>query len=292
MNKNVYVVNSNELPTPGNHNYTISKFSNGFKYHGYSVSEVTSLDSMIDNSIVILSDHGINNNNNNFNELEYLSKKYPNSIFICWFYHKWYKNIPFKKFVITGEHFHNKPQLPNHIFCWNLQQSINNYVPLTFSSSISPENVGKLPRNEIINGCFIGTAYKPSWVSNLDNVVYITGNRLSENKRIEIFLTSKIAFGFHANDNISNNVVVERVFEGMAFGCVVISDNPIAAVITDNIVQIANNKEEFLLIYNRLLNNSDERKILQEKGNESIKKKGLYVHTTKNFIDKFNELNF
>jgi hypothetical protein len=290
---NFYLMNSPELPTPGTHYYTISKFSNGFKKHGYNVIEANTLDSLTDSSIVILSDHGITpNKERGLQILNYLADKFPNTIFICWFYHKYYNEIPFKKFIITGEHFHKKPVLNNHVFCWDLQNRITNYVPLTFSSSLFPENVGNLERNEKLNGCFIGTTYKPDWVHGLNNIVYITGNQLPEHERINIFLSSKIAFGFHAGDNVLNNVVVERVFEGMAFGCVVISDNPVAAEITDNIVQVCSSKEDFLNIYNRLLNNHEERTQLQKRGYEWIKENGLYTHVAEKFLNKMNELGF
>jgi hypothetical protein len=288
-----FLMNSPELPTPGTHHFTTTKFSKGFEKHGYIVSEANTLDSIIDGSIVLLSDHGITpNKEKGLSFLRYLSNKFPNSIYICWFYHKYYDEIPFKKFIITGEHFYKKPSLDSHIFCWDLQNKINNYVPLTFRSSLLPENIGNLPRNEILNGCFIGSPYKPNWISGLQNVAYVTGNNFPENNRIQLFLSSKIAFGFHNDPNICNNVVVERVFEGMAYGCVVICDNPIAAEITDNIVQVCTTKEEFLNIYNRLLNNENELKELQQRGYEWIRKKGLYIHIAKNFLDKFNELGF
>jgi spore maturation protein CgeB len=291
--KNFYLMNSNELPTPGTHYYTTSKFSKAFEYYGYTVLEAKTLDSIIDGSIVLLSDHGITPNKEmGFLYLNYLSKKYPNTIFICWFYHKYYNEIPFKKFIITGEHFHKKHFLEGHIFCWDLQNKINNYVPFTFSSSLFPKDVGNFTRNEIINGCFIGTAYKHNWINGLQNIAYVTGNKYPENERIRLFLSSKIAFGFHADDNILNNVVVERVFEGMAYGCVVISDNPVAAEITDNIVQVCTSKDEFLNIYNRLLNNDDERKELQKRGYNWIKKNGLYTHVVEKFLNKCNELAY
>lgn len=291
--KKFYLMNSQELPTPGTHYYTCSKFSKGFETHGYSVIEANTLDIIEDGSIVLLSDHGITpNRENGMKILNYLAKKYPNTVFICWFYHQYYEEIPFKKFIITGEHFHKKPLLANHIFCWDLQNRINNYVPLTFSSSLYPEQVESLPRNETINGCFIGTAYKPYWVNDLQNIVYITGNNFPENERINVFLSSKIAFGFHADANVLNNVVVERVFEGMAFGCVVISDNPVAAEITDNIVQVCSSKEEFLIIYDRILNNDEERIQLQQRGYKWIKEKGLYTHVAKNFLNKCDELGY
>lgn len=291
--KNYYIMNSPELPVPGTHYYTTNKFSNGFKAHGYDIIEAKTLDSITDNSIVLLSNHGYSYNIDLFfSSLKYLADKFPNAIYICWFFHKYYNLIPFKKFILTGEHFHKKPSCEYHIFAWELQQNINNYVPLTFSSSLKYEQVGNLPRNEVINGCFIGTAYKPSWVINLQNITYITGNKLPEEERIKYFLSSKIAFGFHAQDNVSNNVIVERVFEGMAFGCVVISDHPAAAELTDNIVQYASSKDEFLQIYDRLLNNESERLELQQRGYDWIKRKGLYSHVAENFLKKCSELNY
>jgi spore maturation protein CgeB len=291
--KKFFLMNSPELPTPGTHYYTTSKFSRGFKNHGYDVLEAKTLDSIEDGAVVLLSDHGITpNRERGLLILKYLSERFPNSIFICWFYHKYYQDIPFRKFILTGEHFHRKPAVDMHVFCWNLQHTINNYVPLTFSASLNPEDIGTFPRNETSNGCFIGTAYKPYWVNELPNIAYVTGNTFPENERVNLFLSSKIAFGFHAYDNVSNNVVVERVFEGMAYGCVVISDNPVAAEITDNIVQVCTTREEFLNIYHRLLNDDEERKQLQQRGYEWIKRKGLYTHIAENFLNKIAELGF
>ena len=67
------------------------------------------------------------------------------------------------------------------------------YVPLTFSSSLYVEDIGTFSRNEVINGCFIGTSYKPDWVSDLPNIKYITNynNNFPEDERIKIFLSSK-----------------------------------------------------------------------------------------------------
>ena len=36
-----------------------------------------------------------------------------------------YDQIPFKKFILTGEHFRKKPSLEFHIQCWDLQEKIN-----------------------------------------------------------------------------------------------------------------------------------------------------------------------
>ncbi len=295
--KKFILVNTPELPTPGTHYFTSCKFMSGFKHNGYSTNEAKTLSELEDGSVVLISNHGIKHpiisSDIGWNAMHMLANKCPNSVFICWFYHDIYDKIPFKKFILTGEHFHQKPSTPDHIKCWELQQRVNNYVPLTFASNMEPDAVGKYARNETVNGCFMGTAYKYHWVCDLPNIIYLAGlnhgQPISEEDRIQCFLHSKIAFGFHHDTNVINNVVVERVFEGMAYGCVVISDSPVAGKITDGIVQVATNKDEFLTLYFELLNNETKRKHLQKRGYEWIKQKGLYLHVAKNFIDKITQ---
>jgi hypothetical protein len=296
--KKIYLMNSPELPTPGTHLFTTNKFLSGFTYYGYEKLNANNLDDIEDGSIVLLSNHGLDHpiisKEVGLKALNYLADKYPNCIYICWFYHAYYDTIPFKRFIITGEHFHFKPRLDTHIKRWDIQQKINNYVPLTFASPLLPEQIESYERNDILNGCFMGTAYKRDWVAGLPKTVFLTGinhgKEIKEDDRIKLFLSSKIAFGFHHNDNVLNNVVVERVFEGMAYGCVVISDSPAAGLITNGIVQVANNKQEFLEIYNKILSDDNMRLDLQKRGYEWVKNNGLYIHTVKKFIDKFTEL--
>lgn len=284
--KRVYVLNSSALPVLGTLMYTFKKFLSGFSYYEYETHIVTDMEQIIDGSIVILSNHGMPQGMSYLNQL---AENLPNCIYICWFYHSYYYDIPFKKFILTGENFRSEPQY-THLEDWKLQLKINNYVPLTFACALYPNDIGKHHRNEILNGCFCGSAYKPNWISGLVNIAYIPGachgNIVNEEDRIKLFLSSKIAFGFHSNDNILNNVVVERVFEGLAYGCVVISDSPAAHNITNGIVQYASNKEEFLQIYRALLRNRPLISELQCKGYEWVKNNGLYVHTAKQFIDK------
>lgn len=294
--KKIFIMDSPELPTPGTHMFTCSKFLSSFTYYGYEAYIVKNLDDIVNGSIVLLSNHGLDNTELAFNALKYISTAFPDTTYLCWFYHKYYDKIPFTKFIITGEHFRMKPQLESHICFWDIQEKIKNYVPLTFASPMFPEFVEKISRNEILNGCFMGTAYKYDWICELENIAYLPGMcngvELSETDRINTFLSSKIAFGFHNDNNVLNNVVVERVFEGMAYGCVVISDSPAAGIITGGIVQVANNKSEFLDIYNRLLQNDEERLELQKKSYLWVKQNGLYIHTAIKFLKKMEELGF
>lgn len=295
MSNNVYMMNSKELPTEFTHYFTVSKFIKGFENIGFNIKEAKNSDDITDNSIVILSNHGLSKPNYMIH-LKYLADNYPNCIYICWYFHNIYNDIPFKKFILTGEHFHAKPKLSSHITCWNLQQNIDNYHPFTFGANVKESDIGLLNRDEKYNACFIGSTYKYNWITGLDNIIYLGSNTwtaekpINEQLRIQYFLNSKICLGFHSDANIHNNVVTERVYEGLAYGCVVISDNPIASELTDGIVQIARNKEQFKELYFNLLNDDCKRKELQQKGYEWVKKNGLYSIIAESFIKKINNL--
>ena len=298
--KKIFLMNSPELPTPGTHMFTTNKFLSSFTYYGYEVFIANKLDDVVNGSIVLLSNHGIDHpiisTNTGIHAINYLTATFPECTYLCWFYHKHYHSIPFKKFIITGEHFRMKPVLESHIPFWNIQEKIKNYVPFTFACALFPNDIGTFERKETLNGCFMGTAYKQEWVNELTNIAYLPGMShgvaIKEEDRINTFLSSKIAFGFHHDGNVLNNVIVERVFEGMAYGCVVISDSPAAGIITGGIVQVAKDKTEFLEIYNRLLNNDSERLELQRRGYLWAKENGLYIHTSGNFLKKMEELGF
>lgn len=290
-----YLVNTPEFPTPGTHFFCISKFVNGFKLNGYKTETISSFENVKDSeyNVFIMSDH-----HNNPCSLVELSKKYKESIFILWFHHKWYKDIPFNKFIITGEHFYEKPALPDHLKCWELQQQINNYVPLIFSSGVNPDEISikdRLP--DKYDCCYIGNSYNTIPLMRIPNsFVYDYNmhreNFLDEDKRIEIYKSSIVAPGFHHYNNLSNHVVVERVFEAMSYGCIVVTDNPTAEKITNGLVKVVKSIDEINTIIKYYKENPIERTKLQEAGYKWIKENGTYKHNCKLFIQKIKELFF
>lgn len=54
---------------------------------------------------------------------------------------------------------------------------------------------------------------------------------------------------------MSINHVTQRIFEGMAYGCVVISTSPAARDMTNGIVEYVATKEEFMEKYNCIQKN-------------------------------------
>jgi hypothetical protein len=215
--------------------------------------------------------------------------------FILWFWHEHLSTateIFRQNFVLTGEHFYNKPSLHAHVKIWEIQNSTNSYVPLTFASNLLPADIGKLSRRDEYLAHFIGNGYKPTLNKKLSRrfrkiKIINTPPFIPEAERKRIFLSSKVALGWHSDDNIKNSVVVERVFEGLAFGNVVVSDTPVAKEITDGIVEFSDTYEETKEFLLRIKKDDAFRALKVEQGLSWAKAHGTYWHVAKRFIDHF-----
>jgi spore maturation protein CgeB len=265
------------------------EFINGFSDFGYEISYITNIDDCKDKDILLLSNHIIN--------IDYLNKLNTinsNAVYILWYYHSVINQIPFKKWILTGEYFHKTPRLQSHINLDNINKSINNFVPLMLRADEAPEKIGTYERKNEINGCFMGSPYKSDWVAGLANIMYhdIINGLINYNERRHNHLRSKVAFGFSNDANILNYHPTQRIFEGLSYGCVVISDNEAARDMTDGIVEFVNNKEEFLQKYNYFLEHPEECRKKELEGYEWAKKYGTNRYSASLFLNKMKELKF
>jgi nucleoside-diphosphate-sugar epimerase len=291
----VYLVNTPTYPTPGTHFFTISKFVNGFKQNGYYTETITSFDGIQDSkwNIFVMADH-----HQSIEKLNLLADKYQESVFILWFHHKWYNQIKLKKFIITGEHFHSMPKLDDHIKCWELQQRVDNYEPLTFAAKIHPDEVTMKDRlDDKYDCCFIGNSYYTQELQTIPNSFVYDYNQhggqfLDEQTRIDVYKSSIISAGFHHNNNVANSVVVERVFEAMSYGCIVVTDNPAAEKLTNGIVKQVSSTEQIKALIKLYKNNPELRRKKQEEGYEWIRRYGTYKTVSARFIQKIKKLFF
>jgi hypothetical protein len=288
-------INTPEIPCPGTHHHTATKFCSGFVQRGYEFIELNSLNDIEkyndDKNLILLSNHFAHSNTEDF--VYILAEKLDKCTFIAWhlFYaEKLINNIPFKKYITTGEYFRNPPlSSQQHIDYYNYSINSKTYVPFEFLSPLNPNDVGKLSRSYIYDSCFIGSGYKPHWVSRLNNCYNHTSTFLPENERINIYLNSKVCLGFHSDANILNSCIVERVFEGMGLGCCVISDNPAVTQATNDIVKYVSSFEEVLYYIDFF---KDDKNFIeyQKMGYEFIKEQGTYHHLAGKFLNKINEL--
>jgi len=284
----VALVNTPESPCPYTHNAACMEFLNGFTEYGFRVSEAKTLEDCRDKTILLFSSHRVD-----LGYLKSVNTVNSDAIYILWYYHDHLSSIPFKKFILTGEYFFHTPRTASHLRFDRINKSIANFVPLMFRANDSPGTIGSVELPRIRDGVFMGTPYKSDWASGLKNTLYHDITRsglLPYETRKQNYLTSKVAFGFHDPNNILNYHVTQRVFEGLAYGCIVLSDNPAATEMTGGIVEYVADKAEFLQKLAYFLNNDDACKKKREAGYEWVKKYGTNRYAALLFLKKTNEL--
>lgn len=296
-----YIVNTPEMPTPGTHYFTTSKFASGFGKLGFKVCEIKTNQEIStipdeNDTILMISNHGI--------EIDFDRKRL--EIFshltkatkILWFFHSYMIktniDIPFNNWILTGEHFHSEPKLESHLTLYNFENTIKNHHPLTFSSYMDPEKVGSFKRGPMIwDAQFVGSPYKTSWLTQIPNC-YARTTALSTNEedRIKSFLCSHCALGFHSDANILNSVVVERVPEALSHGTVCLSDNPAAVGFTDGVVELVQSFDEVKekIKFYKFNKEAAEKKRIA--GYKWVKTKGTYKHLAQSFFNKMKELGY
>ncbi len=285
--KTIALVNTLESPCPGTHNAACMEFIQGFRDFGYTPSEALSLEDCKGKDILVLSNHGVN-----WDYLRKMNEIAPDAVYLLWFYFDYLYKIPFKKYFITGEQYYYPPKMDGHLKLYNIGMSIKNYQPLLLRANESPEKIGTYEKKIVRDGCFIGSPYRWDWGHKMPNSLYhpIGNGMLNSDQRRELYLSSKICFGFHHQDNVTNSHVTQRVFEGMAYGCVVISDNPAARDMTEGIVEYADSFEKFSELFEYYRTHEKEREEKINAGYEWAKKYGTNRYAAQVFLDKINEL--
>lgn len=295
------IINTPEMPTPGTHYMTTSKFASGFARLGFEVCEIKTNQELLslpnDNgTILMISNHGI--------EIDWDKKRLEifshltNVTKILWFFHSYLiktnLDVPFNNWILTGEHFHMPPKVELHSSLYRFQETLKNYHPLTFMSYMDPEKVGTHPRGPIVwDAQFVGSAYKTEWLSKIPNCYARTvAMSTTEEDRIKSFLSSHCALGFHSDNNILNSVVVERVPEALSYGAVCLSDNPAAVNFTDGVVELVQSLEELKDRINFYKTNEEAAERKRVSGYEWVKTKGTYKHLAQSFLNKMKELDY
>lgn len=298
--KKAIMLNTPELPVVGTLYFQVSKFLSSFHQLGYEVLEISDIDSFLELSpgfddIVYVSNHGISHSSPEAyrmacNSLQRISKF--ECTYLLWFFHDFLdtQDMPhMKRWILTGEHFRREPKTSPHLKFWNIQRSIPNYVPMTFASSIHTDHIGNIPRSESLLASFVGSPYKSEWCMQLskekNNVsIYHTPPFMDERTRISIFLSSVTSLGFHSDNNVLNSVLVERVFEGMSLGCIVVSDNSVCEDVTDGNVKYVASYEQLVDELDRYWANPTERRQRQIASMSWCKSYGTYKNVAENFI--------
>jgi hypothetical protein len=239
----VVLVNTPESPCPGTHHAATWECIQGFRPLGYDVKEANSLLDCANADVLFLSNHRI--------DLAFLHSLHalnPLGLYILWSFQDYADRIPFTRYILVGEHYVDPPTLPGHCAAYAILRKTGRYMPLYLRANEDPALIGTIPRDMgpyTYMGCFMGSGYKQDWVRDLPDVYYHNvahKGLLTFEERRAIYCKSLFAFGFHSPENVANNHVTQRVFEGLTYGCIVLSDNPAAAKLTGGIVEYVANR--------------------------------------------------
>ncbi len=264
------------------------ELTDAFKDYGCEIKNVYSFSELEDGGIIFLDDSGGNYINNRDIYIK-IGEKCPNTVFICWYW----KDISFRPFhymIYTGEYYIYKDKTSQDIINY---MSLPNFVPLKLRANDSPDKIGLYQRHSIRDYCFMGGGYKMDWIPYNFTGIYhrvIWDNYLPYSERRNIYLTSTFAFGFQSDDNIKTGHLSQRIFEGLAYGCIVLCENPLASEFTDGIVIHITSKDDLIAKMKYYKEHPELIIEKQKKGYEWVKKYGTNRQSIILFLDKIKEL--
>lgn len=213
-------------------------------------------------------------------------------VLIAWFWHNEedFFNSLGVPVIFTGEYLYGMPEEDYHRNWHKFYHSRKNALPIKFSAKIDPSQVGEGCNNTAIAISYVGNRqYKPDWYrlfqTRHDCRIVPTLPYISEEERLNIYKNSQISLGLHSEDNIRSKVVVERIFEALAYGALCFTDNPNAVEATQGCAIFIKDKEQLLALVDEYLGGEGKRMALRQRGFEFIRNQGTNFHRAKEFIE-------
>ena len=255
----------------------------GFTDYGYTIKIPKNLDEMEDGGLIFLDDAAGEYIQNKEVYIQ-MGLKCPKSIFICWYW----KDTSFKPFqymIYTGE-YAMSAAVYHHGYEYMMKPY---YVPLKLRANESPALVGTYERYSLRDFCYIGWGYKMDWIPKRFTGLYyrVTGdNRLTYAERKEIYLSSVFALGFQADENITCGHLSQRLFEGLAYGCIFLCENKLASIYTDGIIVHVKSAEDLEAKMEYYKMHPELIREKQLKGYDWIRRYGTNREAARDFLDK------
>jgi hypothetical protein len=275
--RDILLLDCYEIGCPKVLMYVFTEMCEAFTQRNYHVKIIHSIDEITNNSIVYMGDsirHA---------DPCSLLRKIPDAIYIGWYWHN-IDTSSLKYFIHTYENMLQPDKRVTFI------QKNFIHCPLLLRASDKPDMIGKYERHNVHDYCYMGWKYCSDFVPSepfkgIYHGVCDHNSFLSYAERKKIYLSSTFALGFQSNENIRNKHVSQRIFEGLAYGCIVLSNSIPACEQTNNIVVYVESKQDLenkMKFYNE---NPDIRKQKQEEGYMFIKTYGTNYYATDMFIN-------
>ena len=276
--RDIQILDCQEIGCPLVLLYVFIELCNAFHRIGHKIRIVRDISEISNNSIVLMGDTFRVNNASDL-----LFKIAPDAIYLGWY---WYtQNVSsLKNFIHIREDFKNSSDNRMEFY-----KNLKNSCPLLLRANEKPELVGTYERDIKMDYCYMGWRYRPDMVpekfGGLYHGVVDHTKFLPYDERKKIYLSSTFALGFQSDENIVNKHVSQRIFEGLAYGCIVLSNSIPACQQTDNIVEYVNSREEVETKMTFYLANPDLLKERQARGYEFIKKCGTNHHAVNRIME-------
>jgi hypothetical protein len=186
--------------------------------------------------------------------------------------------------------------LPDKVEMKNFMESIPNSCPLLLRANEPEDVIGNYPRTKMYDYCFMGGRMCEWLVPNhLFNGFYFGTHDQNEYMRYEdrrtVYLSSTFALGFQTDDNIRNGHVSQRIFEAMAYGCVVLSNSLHASIQTNGIVEyVEPDRNKFAQRMEFFIQNPHYIEKKQQQGYEFVRQCGTNNYAITLILNKLSLL--
>ena len=274
--QDVIILDCNEIKCPTVLLYVFEELCGAFKRQGHSVRICNSITDIKGEPIVFM---GNLFHYHITNPCSILYNQCPNAHYYGWYWH----NIP-DTTILDFTHIYENitpslTLLSDKINIMKFMNSIPNKCPLLLRANEDPTNVGRYERRPIRDYCYMGYMYCPYLVpsKNFIGFYYATCNHdkyLNYEQRKHLYLTSVFALGFQSDENISNGHVSQRIYEGLCYGCIVLSNSKIASDQTEGNVIYVESKEDIQEKMRYFFSNCDLITKKQKEGYDFIRRLG------------------
>lgn len=236
MKREIVILDCPEIGCPLVLLYVYKELTGYFQRNNYKVKVVKDVTKLQDHSIVFMG------NRIRGDPVELLASIAPNAIYIGWYW----QNIATDKLPYFIYTYENRLNDVSERMVQN--QSFKHNAPLLLRADEDPLLVGSYPKKIVYDYCYMGWRYCQSLVPKHFKGVYhgVTDHRqfLNYETRKQIYLSSLFALGFQCEENIEMKHVSQRIYEGLAYGCIVLSNSWPACEQTNHIVVHVTTREE------------------------------------------------
>lgn len=255
----------------------------GFERLGFDINYNSCCKDVKEKSLVFF------DNNVKKDSIDYLSDNLVNILCFAWCCHEIkLKNLELDRLKLFYITCHTKTPIGKEQRL--LQDSIN-YVPLYHRANEDIKMIGKYERVLKYDWCYIGAPYRRDLIpknKKYTNYLLSTFNPkryISSSERKNIYLSSIVHLAYQGERNIKDGHVSQRVFEGLCYGCIVLSNSIVACIETNNIVEYVRTLDDVEKKIEYYKNNPDKVIEKQILGYEFSRIQGTNMYS----IEKLNE---